>query len=429
VRRPDPLTTWSLVACLLLAGLALGVLEQPYQWLSDLGFEMQRMLATGSDRPVDLRVALIPLAGTAIMCLLAWGPLRAGKGGGVTGIMVLQRPDQDSAIEEAALKTLSVRAQFQRAILMIFTRGAGLTVGTESPSTALGATTLLWLRERLRPLQALPVPLTSAIGGGAGLGAAFRSPLMGVTYALEELSASKGLSLVLPCALVGGLGALTHSGLGIPAHGLDMPSVGLRPELWPRALALTLVASLTGALFVKTVQAAVRHAKRLFAWSVLAGALAGGLALAVLAVVSGGVSLNDGQLTLVPLLTGDGGVSATQAAARFLASVVSVALGAPGGVMHDTMVLGACLSELAALGLGSADQAALAAIGAVAFFSAATGTPMFCAIFVFQLQGDPTMLTPMFLFSALACVVGKKLNPVSWNESQVEAFVAAAKPG
>lgn len=407
----------STLACLLLAGLLVGALEQPYQWLAEGGFRLQAHWSP-SYAPGILLL-------TAAFCLLAWGPLHGGRGGGLTGLMLLQRPDPTPEATEAARATLSVKAQSQRALLMVFTHAAGLTVGTESPSSALGATAFLWLRDRLRPLQGMPLALAAAIGAGAGLGAAFRSPLIGVAYALEELSATKGLSLVLPCALVGGLGALLHGGAGIPAHGLDVPTRGLMPELWPRALGLMLVAALTGALFVKAVQAGARVARRVLQRHVLLGALAAGALLALFAYASGGVSLNDGQLTLQPLLDGTGAVTTVQGVARFLASVVSVAIGAPGGVMHDTMTLGACLSVPAAQGLAAPDRASLAAVGAVAFFSAATGTPLFCALFVFQLQGDAAMLTPLLFCSALSCWLGRRLNPVSWNEVQVHQMAEA----
>lgn len=58
--------------------------------------------------------------------------------------------------------------------------------------------------------------------------------------------------------------------------------------------------------------------------------------------------------------------------------------------MHDAMSLGALLvSPLHPLThLNASDLAQLAAIGATALFAAANGTPIFCAVFVFTLQGD-----------------------------------------
>lgn len=414
-----------MIACLLVAGLLIGVVENPYQWLSEWGFRLQRQWPLATGRPLDPWLALVPLGGTALFCLLAWGPLRQGRGGGLTGLLLLQRPDPSPAVEAAALQSLSVGVQVRRLVLMAFARASGLTVGIESPSASLGATALVWLRARLRPLQALPLPLATAVGGGAGLATAFRSPLMGATYALEELCTHGGLSLVLPCALVGGLGALLHSGVGNPAHALDVPTRGLSLDLWPRALLLTMGAAVAGALFVRSVHWTTQRARGVLQRTPVWGALGAGSLLALLALASGGVSLNDGQLTLVPLLTGTGEVTAAQGAARFLASVLSVALGAPGGVMHDTMTLGACASLPASLGLDGPDRAVLAAVGAVALFSGATGTPLFCAIFVFTLQGDSAMLTPLLFCSALACVVGKRLNPVSWNEIQVDQMAVS----
>jgi H+/Cl- antiporter ClcA len=47
----------------------------------------------------------------------------------------------------------------------------------------------------------MPSQLVAVIGGAAGLGAAFRSPLLAVAYGLEELGQRSGLPLVLPVLL------------------------------------------------------------------------------------------------------------------------------------------------------------------------------------------------------------------------------------
>jgi len=85
---------------------------------------------------------------------------------------------------------LSLRHSLARlAPALALTHLAGLSRGTESPSSAaLALRSLLALRRSgSPPLQRLPLALTVAIGGGAGLGAAFQSrPCWGPPTKLEE---------------------------------------------------------------------------------------------------------------------------------------------------------------------------------------------------------------------------------------------------
>jgi hypothetical protein len=77
----------SLLIWLLLA-LAMGLVQWPYQALSDLGFQLQRRLwpRQGLDAagppggPLWSGMLLMFLASAALL-RLAWGPLAAGRGG------------------------------------------------------------------------------------------------------------------------------------------------------------------------------------------------------------------------------------------------------------------------------------------------------------------------------------------------------------
>jgi H+/Cl- antiporter ClcA len=176
-------------------GLLLGLAEWPYQLLSELGFVLQRRLWLQAQAPLGAAAALV-FVGTFAVLWLAWGPLAQGRGGGLTPVLALQRSSNDVSMPHPALERLELGVQLRRLPLIALTHVAGLTVGVESPSAALGASLLLAVRRRWPHIQAwaaLPIPLLAAIGGGAGLGAAFRSPLLGAAYAIEELSREKGL--------------------------------------------------------------------------------------------------------------------------------------------------------------------------------------------------------------------------------------------
>jgi len=419
----------------LLLGLLLGPLLGPYQALSELGFRLQRTLWQGA-QPQPLLGCLVVFIATALLVLLAWGPLAAGRGGGTAALLALDRATraERAAGEALWLQQLSLTTQLRRLPLMLLTHLGGLAVGVESPSVALGASVLLAIRRRwpgCLPLASLSPQLVAVIGGAAGLGAAFRSPLLAVAYGLEELGQRSGLPLVLPSLLLAGSGTLLATTMGQPARlpGLDLGA--LTPELWGWVLLLTLVGAAGGALFVRLVLPAAAWVKRLLAKRLLLGALLLAASLTLLAFVSGGLSLNDGSLSLAAALSGESVGSPLLWLWRLLASVLSLALGAPGGLMHDSMSLGALLiSPLQGLpGLTSNDLAQLAAVGATALFAAAHGAPLFCAAFVFTLQGDPALLPLLLLVAALAAALGERWRGEGWNDHQVRALLDAPPPG
>ena len=425
---------------LLPLGLLIGLVEWPLQALSELGFVLQHRLwvlpglvSSGGMAPGAMPWwgALVVFGATALLLALAWGTgLGVGRGGGLAPVLALDRAPQGLAAEreQAWLEKLSLRVQLARLPLLLLTHLGGLSVGVESPSAALGASALLAIRRRWpqwRPLAAMPLPLVAVVGGSAGLGAAFRSPLLAVAYGLEELGRCQGLPLVLPSLVLAGMGGLLNSGLGQPARLPGLLLGPLAPGLWGWVLLLTLAGSGLGALFVRLLIPLAGLVQRLLAerrW--LAVLVISGL-LALIALASGGLSLNDGSLSLQALLQGRAGGTELTLLWRWLASLLSIAAAAPGGLMHDAMTLGALLTTPlhGMAGLDARALAQLAAVGATALFAAANGTPVFCAAFVFTLQGDPSSLPLLLLVSGVSASLAERWRGEEWNGHQASALL------
>jgi len=327
-------SVWTSVVVWLFLGLLFGLLLWPYQALSELGFRLQRLLWLEPQAHRAAGAALV-FGASALLIALASGPLAAGRGGGVAPLLALDRAPKPLASEAEArwLEQLSLRTQLSRLPLMVLTHLGGLTVGVESPSVALGASVLLALRQRWRGLgvlSSLSPRLVAVIGGAAGLGAAFRSPLLAVTYGLEELGQHTGLPLVLPALLLAGGGSLLATTMGQPARLAGMALGPLAPQLWGWAALLMLLGAAGGALLVRLTVPVAAWAKGLLRQQRLAAALLLALLLTLLAVLSGGLSLNDGSLTLAAALAGDNPAAPLTLLWRLLATVLSLAAGAPG---------------------------------------------------------------------------------------------------
>lgn len=424
---------------LLALGLLIGIAEWPFQAISELGFSLQRALwplpgLTNPGTVLQWKGVLLVFAASTALLALSWGPFSAGRGGGVAPLLALDRCQTPGGQERRQqwLNKLSLRTQLIRFPLIVLTHLGGLSVGVESPSASLGASLLLALRQRFpqwRPLSSMPLPLVGVIGGAAGLGAAFRSPLLGVVYGLEELGKCAGLGLVLPTLVIAGIGALVNSGLGQPAHlaGLQLGSPD--PRLWPWIVLITAIGSLFGVVFVRLLITLALVVQRCMQKRRVAFTLTIATLLSLFALVSGGLSLNDGSLSLGAALQGASGGPPLTLLWRGLASLLSIAIGAPGGLMHDAMTLGSLLPGAMAwlpplTQLSVPAQAQLAAVGATALFAAANGTPIFCAVFVFTLQGDPSLLLSLLVVSAVSEVLAAPLRGEGWNEHQSNALMA-----
>ncbi len=427
------------VVALLLAAVPLLLLLQPYLWLSALGFQLQRAWPLGGATAIPGGSLLLVFTGTVLLTLLANGPLRSGRGGGLTGVLALQEEERrEGAAHAEALSSLDLRHQLARLPLLSLTHAGGLTVGLESPSASLGATLLLALRTKLAPLRRLPVPVLLATGAGAGLGIAFHSVLLGVTYAIEELSRRRSPALINGTLLITGLGVLLSAGTGLwdaipdaaPAHHAGLATlVSLDRRLLGRVLLLTLAAGVLGGVFSAFTAWTARR------WSLaigkpsapgnrpLVGALLAGGVLTLAAIATSGWSLNDGQLLILSMAYGDDPPGLLVFPWRLLASVLSIAIGAPGGVMHDAMSLGALLAGPLSGSLPPLERQLLVWAGATALFSGACRTPLFCALFVAQIAGDISLSPLLLLVAAVAAPIGRRVQPDTWNETQLKRWL------
>ena len=191
--------------------------------------------------------------------------------------------------------------------------------------------------------------------------------------------------------------------------------------LLPWALLLTIATALLGVLFLRLLLVITPRLQGLLRHHFLPSALALALMLGLLAQLSGGLSLNDGSLALGPALAGQGGSPRWAVLPRLISPLLALASGAPGGLMHDSMTLGAVFSAALVHRLPPDQQALLVAVGATAVFSAVGRTPLFCAVFVFILQNNGRYLPWLLMAGALATAISTACGGPTWNQSLLAA--------
>ena len=297
-------------------------------------------------------------------------------------------------------------AKFAGTLAML---ASGAAVGREGPTVQISAGIMVAVHRWLR------VPITAGVmiaGGAAGVAAAFNTPVAGVAFAIEELASAfeqKVAGLVMLAVVAAGLvslglngdyiyfGLMTgHLPLAQAVAGAILTGVcgGIAGGLFSRALVGLLVPRPDGLV------ARMKARPLLFA-------LIGGTGVAAIGVGSGGLTWGTGYAATRELL-GGGTVSPWFFPARVLATLVSGACGAPGGIFAPSLAVGAGLGHVLAEPFG--DSGTIVMLGMIAYFTGVVRAPLTAVIIVMEMTANRAMILPLFAaaliadqFSALVC--------------------------
>ena len=298
--------------------------------------------------------------------------------------------------------------------------GGGLALGREGPTIQMGGALGAAFAKIFSSNPGERLALIAA-GSGAGLAAAFNAPLAGVVFVLEEVQ--RGFTPnVFGAALIASVTADVVSRLAngqqpvydIPFY--EAPALGTL-FLYPL---LGVLAGVLSVAFIKGLLLTLDGAARLPFHPLVTAAVVGGLISGVGIFFPGVIGSGEGLIertlagevvlwAVLPLLV-----------VRYMLTLSSYALGAPGGVFAPLLVLGALLGT----GLGSAAQLglpqlgvnpeALAVVGMAALFTGVARSPLTAVVLIVEMTGNYGQMLPLLLacFSAYAVTEGFRVPPM-----------------
>jgi chloride channel protein, CIC family len=322
---------------------------------------------------------------------------------------------------------LNLRVAIVKLVTSILSMSAGLTLGRQGPTVHIGAALAAQFSHWV-PTSPDHRRQMIAAGAGAGLAAGFNAPLAGILFVIEELLRDLSNLTLTTAILASFIGAVISRLLGGRSLELNLQVTEhtnrfTAPEI-PFYLLLGILAGLLGALFHQGLLKSLTIYERFNQSLPIKIGLAGMICGCVVALLPPDFRNNSGLREF--LITGNASWQFTSVAfvAYFFLTLISYGSGAPGGLFHPSLVLGAALGYLVGVGefhlvgLGLPTTYALAGMGS--FFSAVSKVPITAIVIVFEMTTDFNLVLPLMISCGVSYLVADKFSKGSLYQRLLE---------
>lgn len=324
---------------------------------------------------------------------------------------------------------LSLREAMWRFIIGTVSVGSGMSLGREGPTVhicaAIASKFGQWFGLAKKRVQAM-VP----VGMGAGIAAAFNTPLAAMFFVFEELLdnfSSKSLFGILVAVVIAA--TVERSILGEhPALDIALPAFTTDPWMII-SVPLGIAAAFFGHWFVELLlkaRAYFRSRQEVARWLQPA---VGGLAVGIIGLsiyyATGkenrgifAIGYNDLESTLNGHITVLG-VLLLLFLGKAAATIVAYSSGGSGGLFAPSLFIGAMLGGIIGyigqplFHYGNETIGAIALLGMGAFFAAVIRSPMTSIMIIFEMTHNYTLILPLMVGNILAWLISQRLRAVS----------------
>jgi H+/Cl- antiporter ClcA len=390
---------WRRRAALWIGGVVVGLAAIVFARASDAAYALfERMVAWSMWLPLVLT--------PGVFALLAWltaGALKPTRGSGIPQVIAAIE------IEDAGFRRrqLSLPVALGKMLLTLIALAGGASVGREGPTVHVGAGLMFWIGRRFGFADAKALSRFVLAGGGAGIAAAFNTPLAGVVFAIEELAGTyehRFSGIILTAVIFAGVVSLGV--LGNYAYFGQVASTLPLGQSWIAIAVCGICGGVGGGLFSRIIllgdRGPLARIAALRQRAPVAFAAGCGLALAGIGVLSGNVIFGTGYAQAHALVQGTHGAGPLFGLVKLAANILSYWAGIPGGIFSPALAVGAGMGHTIALWLPHADAAAVILLGMAAFLAGVTQTPITAAVISLELTANQSLVIPIMAVCLLA---------------------------
>jgi H+/Cl- antiporter ClcA len=407
VRRTRRL--WRQYGVFWLGAIAVGLIAVFYARLIDFGFSQ---FSAMQHRHVWLPLIVTP----AVSALCVWLTrkfFRGAEGSGIPQVIATLH----SKPSEYGSRLLSFRILFGKIAVSFLAILGGFTIGREGPTVQVGAALMFNLRRFYPRSNALIERQLVLAGASAGLSAAFNTPLAGIVFAIEELTRSfeaRASGVLITAIIIAGVIAL---GLNGNYTYFGTIQIGTHfPDLLAVAVVLTaVVTGIAGGVFgwlllntARWIPAPLRklHSERPVVFAALCGLL-----IAVVGLISGGLTFGSGYAEARGLLDGSEQLSVFYPFLKLISMVGSYLPGIPGGIFAPSLSIGAGFGNLLHMVFGSMQLQMLIALAMVGYLAAVTQAPITSFVIVMEMINGHALVISLMATALIASRVSRLFAP------------------
>jgi H+/Cl- antiporter ClcA len=417
---------WRQYGVFWLGAIAVGLIAVLYARLIDFGFSQFQAM---QHRHVWLPLFVTPAVSAAAVWLTRTF-FRGAEGSGIPQVIATLHAKPG----EYGERLLSLRILCGKVLVSFLAILGGFTIGREGPTVQVGAALMFNLRRFYPRSNALIERQLVLAGASAGLSAAFNTPLAGIVFAIEELTRSfeaRASGVLITAIIIAGVIALGLNGnytyfgtIQIGAHFPDLLAVAV--------LLTAIVTGIAGGCFgwlllntARWIPAPLRqlHGERPVVFAALCG-----LAIAVVGLVSGGMTFGSGYAEARGLLDGREQLSVFYPFLKMISMVGSYLPGIPGGIFAPSLSIGAGFGNLLHMVFGSLQLQMLIALAMVGYLAAVTQAPITSFVIVMEMINGHALVISLMATALISSRVSRLFAPPLYEALSRRYMAPLPKP-
>lgn len=358
-----------------------------------------------------LSLVITPL-GLVLIVWLTRTFFAGAEGSGIPQTLIAIEGRGGKALAE---QLLSFRIALGKVLLTVMGLFSGASIGREGPTVHLGAAIMYSLGRYVHlPARYLERGLIMT-GGGAGIAAAFNTPIAGIVFAIEEMARSfdrRNSSMILIGVILAGMTAIYVHQDNYNYYGTSPVDIDFS-WVWLGVIVCGVIGGLLGGSFSFVLIHGTRKLRPLLQQHYLLVAGVCGLMIALIGILSGGHAFGTGYIEAKQIVSCTGSDSCAVETGlmypvyKILATVASYLSGIPGGIFAPSLASGAGLgSDLARL-FPTELASTIVILGMVGYFSGVVQTPITAFVIVMEMTDNQDLVLALMATSLIASGASK----------------------
>jgi H+/Cl- antiporter ClcA len=337
--------------------------------------------------------------------------------------------DPDSSLSN---RLLSMRMVVGKVTMAILALCSGASLGREGPTVHLGAAVMHSLGKYAHLPSRYVERGLILTGGGAGIAAAFNTPLAGIIFAIEEMARSfdrRNSGMMMIGVVLAGMTAIVvhrhnYNYYGTSPVHLDFSWV------WLGVIVCGLVGGFAGGLFSQLLVVGSKRLRPYMQDHWLLIALVCGLSVAILSILSNGTANGTGyhEAKQIVSCAGLDSCSADYGLMypfyKILATAATYLTTIPGGLFAPSLASGAGLGADIALLFPAEMASTIVILGMIGYFTGVVQTPITAFVIVMEMTDNQELVLAMMATALIASGTSKLICKKPIYEALAENLLA-----